>query len=246
MVNITRKKVSTLANVISNFLCCLKKAQQKMSRELENFITIDNQENAELYELSIRMMRRLLQIFGMWPLTSKSYPKTQRYFLNAVATFFLTFFLVPFCLHMFVIVKEFTVNQINVINKLNFCNPNLYFQIRIRLLGPLSFCLMGIHKFISVLLKKGEIRECLFWMAKDFQMIRRDFERKIMMENIKSSRLYLSICAICMYGSGLGYSVIFTLVQEPVVIGNVTYRQLCYPSYFVFFNPQVWLFFSVA
>lgn len=99
--------------------------------------------------------------------------------------------------------------------------------------------MMSVFKFVAVLTKDDEISECLSWIAKDFKSIRWDYERSFMLESIKSSRLYITICGICMYGSWLSYTVIFTLVQEPEIIGNVTHRQLCFPSYFVFFNPHV-------
>ena len=77
--------------------------------EANDSVKIKNEEDVKNFEHSVQLMRWLLQSFGMWPLKSKAYPRILRIFLVAFGYFLLIFLLIPYCLHMFIIVKDFKV-----------------------------------------------------------------------------------------------------------------------------------------
>lgn len=107
------------------------------------------------------------------------------------------------------------------------------------MIGPLSFCLMNVFKYFAMLLKEDAVGSCILDMAKDWREVEGTEQRKLMLENAKTARYFTTICALFMYGGGMPYCTFLPLVQEATVVGNVTYRNLVYPSYFVFFNPHV-------
>ncbi|XP_058805729.1 odorant receptor 13a-like [Phymastichus coffea] len=179
---------------------------------------VEDNEIAQHFEYSVKVMRRLLQMIGMWPFTSATYPKVLRLLLIGVVCFLLMAFTIPFCLHMFIIVKDF--------------------QIRLRLIGPLSFGLMNIFKYVTVLLREGQLRECVEWMATDWRSVRSRVEIDLMLQNAGSAKTFTLICFTCMYVSGMSYSALFSFMVSPVIIDNKTTRVFAYPSYFVFFDSH--------
>lgn len=112
-------------------------------------------------------------------------------------------------------------------------------QIRIKLIAPILFGLSNLFKYTVAIFKKRKMASCLLQMSIDWQELRCAVDRKIMLENAKTGRLLTIICVIFMYGGGIPYITVLPLSKGAVVRGNVSFRQLAYPSYFVFFNPQV-------
>ena len=99
--------------------------------------------------------------------------------------------------------------------------------------------MMSLFKYIVVIAKKRQISECIQGMAEDWQMVAKIEDRKEMLENAKTGRLITMICVMLMYGGGMPYVTILPIARGARIIGNVSIRQLAYPSYFVFFNPHV-------
>lgn len=118
-------------------------------------------------------------------------------------------------------------------------------QMRLILAGPLSFTMMNICKYTAIVLKSRELCESILWIANDWREIKNIEERNIMLRSSKTARTFTTFCVIFMYSGGMPFSTIFTFTQDPIVVGNVSYRQLAYASYFAFFNPQVSLLLSL-
>lgn len=107
------------------------------------------------------------------------------------------------------------------------------------MIGPLGFGLMSLFKYVVVIFNDREIASCLLQMSVDWQELRSVMYRKIMLEKAKTGRLLTIICVIFMYGGGMPYITVLPMSKGTIVRGNVSLRHLAYPSYFVFFNPQV-------
>ncbi|XP_058805749.1 odorant receptor 4-like isoform X2 [Phymastichus coffea] len=181
---------------------------------------IEQPRNAEDFEYAVQMTRWLLQPLGIWPLKPSSrVALVLRPVSVGVCVFLLAFLLVPCCLHMFLIEKDIGV--------------------RLKMIGPLSFCLMNIFKYLAMLAKNATVASCIANMARDWHEVASAEYRRIYLENAKTARLFTTVCALFMYGGGLPYSTILPLTREAIVLGNRTFNHLAYPSYFIFFNPHV-------
>ena len=98
---------------------------------------------------------------------------------------------------------------------------------------------MSLFKYIMAIVKSDEIASCFLGMSLDWQELRSITERRIMLDNAKTGRVLTMICVLFMVGGGMPYITVLPLTKGPVVRGNVSLYPLAYPSYFVFFNPQV-------
>lgn len=90
------------------------------TNEKIKYVEVENKEIAKNFEHSIKMMRRLLQLIGMWPIASQTYPKVLRLLLIGIVSCLLMSFVVPFCLFMLVIVKD---SQVCIIIEIRFSFP---------------------------------------------------------------------------------------------------------------------------
>ncbi|XP_023248448.1 uncharacterized protein LOC106647444 [Copidosoma floridanum] len=184
-----------------------------------NSIEVKSMRNAADFEYAVQMTRWLLQPLGIWPRDFSTFPLVARLASVAMCTFLLAFLLIPCCLQMFLIEKDLGV--------------------RLKMIGPLSFCLMSVFKYFALLAKGGEVGSCLSIIAGDWDATASPDRRSFMLDNARTARYFTSVCALFMYGGGLPYSTILPLTREAIVVGNGSYRHLAYPSYFVFFNPHV-------
>ena len=98
---------------------------------------------------------------------------------------------------------------------------------------------MCLFKYIMVILKSDKIAACFLSMSLDWQKFQSVAERQIMLDNANTGRVWIMICVLFQMGGGMPFVTVLPLTKGPVVRGNVTLYPLAYPSYFVFFNPQV-------
>ncbi|NP_001177433.1 odorant receptor 7 [Nasonia vitripennis] len=183
----------------------------------------DNKQNLERnqgFDYAVQLTRLLLMPCGIWP--AKFSSRVQRFlrpFLIVACCFVMLFLLVPVCLFMFLIVRDV--------------------RIRIKLLGPLGFSLMSLFKYAVVIIRSREIEKCIQNMLDDWQQVASDEDRDTMFENARTGRVLTMVCMFLMYGGGMPYVTIVPLAKGATMVGNVSYRALAYPSYFIFFNPYI-------
>lgn len=70
---------------------------------------IDENEITRNFEQSIKMMRWLFKLMGMWPSTSSIYRKILRLLLIVVVLFFQMVLILPVVLYTIIVVKDFQV-----------------------------------------------------------------------------------------------------------------------------------------
>ncbi|THK33030.1 odorant receptor Or2-like [Diachasma alloeum] len=173
-------------------------------------------------DYAIGIIRWLLKPLGLWPKTANS-TRSERLtaiFLMSVCTFLLGFLIVPGSLFAFVKIK----------------NP----AVRLKLTGPLSFCVMGIMKYYSLVVERRNIASCIQHMTADWQKAVSTHDRDIMLTYAQFGRYGATICTGFMYSGGLFYAVILPYVSAGArTEGNGTVRSLAYPSHYVLFDPQV-------
>ncbi|CAB0036095.1 unnamed protein product [Trichogramma brassicae] len=152
-----------------------------------------------------------LKPIGIWPVGegASSLVKMLRD-ANVVACFWLIcFLLVPCALHTF----------------LEEPNPN----IKLKLIGPMSFCLMALAKYCSLVGYIPEIAACFEHVEQDWTMYRRtnsQYELCTMRRNAKIGRKLALLCAAFMYGGGFFYHTIMPLSSGKIATTEFTQRLL--------------------
>ena len=112
-------------------------------------------------------------------------------------------------------------------------------QMRIKMVGPISFAMMSIYKFAILLAKQPDLSMRMADMARDWHEIEDKEARCYMLQSARKARVFIIICVSFMFGSGIFTSIIVPLSRDAKVVDNVTYRALAYPCYFFFFDPRV-------
>ncbi|CAD6201203.1 GSCOCT00013983001.2-RA-CDS [Cotesia congregata] len=181
----------------------------------------NNNSVKEDIEYAIQVNRWLLSPLGIWPLSSKSnlLKKIIQYLIIIICSLLLIFIIVPGSLFTYVKIK----------------NP----AIRIKLTGALSFCVMAIIKYYSLVSGRKNISNCIQHLISDWVQVNSLSNREIMLNYAQLGRFGSIICAIFMYGGGLFYAGILPHVSPSVKNeNNVTIKPIAYPSYFLIFDPQ--------
>ncbi|XP_020295537.1 uncharacterized protein LOC109860675 [Pseudomyrmex gracilis] len=164
-------------------------------------------------QLSIQLNRWLLKPFGAWPKSVKlSWTKKFAYVLiNIVCTGLIGFLFVPTAVYVALEVE------------------GMYNALR--LLGPLSFCLMSIVKYSSLIYRESDIRIGLEYIENDWINTRHYGDRTIMIRNAKFGRRLVTICTFFSYGGAAFYYLALPFINGKITEPNInlTYRPLMYP-----------------
>nr|AQN78481.1 olfactory receptor 79 [Meteorus pulchricornis] len=170
---------------------------------------------------ALQITRWQLKLLGIWPLSLNS-SGFEKMFTNVkiiLCSFLLVFIIVPGGLFTYVIIKDFNV--------------------RIKLTGALSFCVMAIMKYASLLMRRQEIDNCIRHLLFDWRQVTSANSRIIMKNCAEFGRWGSIICAIFMYSGGIFYAVILPCVTPSTENEqNVTIKPLAYPSYYVWIESQ--------
>ncbi|XP_076175815.1 odorant receptor 82a-like [Ptiloglossa arizonensis] len=163
--------------------------------------------------LSIRWNRWLLKPMGVWP-HSANVSQTEKCFnrqINAVCYGLISFLFIPCGLYVMLEVED-------VYNKL-------------KLFGPLIFCMMAYFKYYSLIFRGKDIRECLDCIELDWRNIKHSEDREIMVATANFGRQMVKISTFFMY-SGF----VFYYIAVPISVGkivavdkNLTFVPLVFP-----------------
>ncbi|XP_020279359.1 uncharacterized protein LOC109852537 [Pseudomyrmex gracilis] len=173
-------------------------------------VAYDHEENVKL---SIQLNRWLLKPLGVWP-KSADLSRLKKFIyvtVNVVCLCLICFLLVPSVVFMAVEI-EGTYNTI-------------------KLTGPLSFCLMTIAKYSSLICRESYICSGLRHIEDDWTNTRYYGDRMIMIRNAKFGRRLVTICAFFMYGGAVFYYLALPFSNGKIKDAdlNLTYRPLLFP-----------------
>ncbi|KAK0173650.1 hypothetical protein PV328_006816 [Microctonus aethiopoides] len=160
------------------------------------------------------MNRWFLIPIGLWPIDSdaKIFEKIFSETRIVICYLLILFLLVPCALHTFINEK----------------NPRL----KMKMIGPLSFCLMAISKYCFLVRRRNEIRKCFDHVFIDWRRVNLPTDREIMLANAKLGRFIASLCAVFMYSGGFFYHTIMPIsAGSYITASNITVRPLTYPVY---------------
>ncbi|XP_066595181.1 uncharacterized protein [Prorops nasuta] len=165
------------------------------------------------YNFSIELNRWVMKSIAVWPKSPES-SILQRFlwrFVNFACYSLIIFLMIPCGLFM--------ILEIN----------DTYHKIQ--LTGPLSFCLMAIIKYYSLILRENEIRDLLKRIEIDWESVKFDNDRRLMLRSAEFGRRLMAICGFFMYGGAVFYylAMPFAIGKVTADDGNFTYRPLVYP-----------------
>ncbi|XP_029034428.2 odorant receptor 22c-like [Osmia bicornis bicornis] len=185
-----------------------------MQKPLANkYSTSIDYEYEKHLNLSIQWNRWMLKPIGVWP-QSRDISRSKKccYWLtNLVCHLLLSFLFVPCSMYVFLEVED------------------LYNKIK--LFGPLIFCLMAFAKYYSLIFHEEDIRECIERIEWDWKHIRHHDDKNIMVVNANFGRRLITICTFFMYS---GFA--FYYIAVPISVGkieaedeNLTFVPLVFP-----------------
>ncbi|KAF7381315.1 hypothetical protein HZH66_013709 [Vespula vulgaris] len=162
---------------------------------------------------NVQLNRWILKSIGAWPKSSDvSYCQIYLHRLNKTICYALIIFLmIPCGLYLTLEVKD-TYDKL-------------------RLTGPLSFCLMAIIKYCALNIRENDIRQCFEYIEWDWKKVKHNEDLQIMKENANLSRRIVIVCATFMYSSAAFYYIAVPFARGMIteMDSNVTYRPLVYP-----------------
>nr|AGS43069.1 odorant receptor Or3j [Cephus cinctus] len=130
------------------------------------------------------------------------------------------FVIIPACLHTILVQKD----------------P----KVKLKMIGPLGFCVMVIVKYFVFVVRAKNIKICVDHVVADWRNVNTTEDREIMIDSAKIARIFTVGAALLMYGGGCSYTMLLPLTaSKSVSSSNVTIRVLPYPCYFFIFDPQV-------
>ncbi|KAF3054515.1 Odorant receptor 222 [Nylanderia fulva] len=101
----------------------------------------------------------------------------------------------------------------------------------IRLFGPLNFCVMGVVKYSSLIIREGDIYKGIEYVENDWTNTQYYDDQIIMMRNAKFGHRLVAICVFFMYGGVVFYYLALPFSSGKITEedGNLTYRPLMFP-----------------
>ncbi|XP_019883396.1 odorant receptor 85c-like isoform X1 [Camponotus floridanus] len=164
-------------------------------------------------QLSIQLNRWILKPIGVWPKSEKtSWIEKYIYMLvNVICTSLIGFLFIPCATFAALEVKD-TYDTL-------------------KLSGPLSFCIMAVIKYSSLIFRENDIRRGVEYIENDWMNTRHFEDRIIMIRNAKFGRRLVKICALFMYGGAVFYYLAMPFSNSKVMDSdrNLTYRPLVFP-----------------
>ncbi|XP_029660512.1 odorant receptor 4-like [Formica exsecta] len=183
------------------------------------------------WNYSIQLNRWFLKPVGAWPLTlcETTTEKISCVILSVISCFLICFLLVP-C----------TLGTILVDTDLD---------MKIRMIGPISFFLMAVVKQYILIARGERISECIRHIRADWDRVRLGHEkdREVMLDNAKFGRWLSFVSAAFMYSAGFFYTTLMPLcAKRTEIIDNETVRLLSFPIYRGLLDPRTTPSFEIA
>ncbi|XP_071641261.1 odorant receptor 43a-like isoform X2 [Temnothorax longispinosus] len=163
-------------------------------------------------QLSLQLNRWMLELIGAWPKSTISWTERYAYrLLNVICTSLISFLVIPA-----VVCIVIEMNDSYIILKLS---------------GALSFCVLAVVKYSSLIFHEKDIRRGIKHIESDWINTLHYGDRIIMIRSAKFGRRLVTICAFFMYGGAVFFylALPFSVGKITESDGNLTYRPLVYP-----------------
>lgn len=174
---------------------------------------------------SVQINRWLMRPIGVWPiaLCLGVAEKLSTVMLALTSTFLIGFLLVPCAL-------------CTILDKTGDLDA------KIKMIGPLSFCVMAAVKYCILVSRSGMISSCIWTIRADWAQCAADTAdgtREIMVDSAKFGRSLAVFCAAFMYSGGFFYTTVMPLASKRTeIIDNETVRSQAFPIYRGLLDPR--------
>lgn len=162
----------------------------------------------------------ILRVLGIWPLV---FPNTSRIekilatILFALCWSALSFLLVPMAI--------FTLSDQTMMND------------KMRMLGPLGYVLTSMLKYLFLVIRHKNIRQCIHVLIINWRAVQREDYRTIMINESAKGHVLSKFCIAFMYCGGLSYHTVMPfLSQRPESEQNATIGPVPYPGFDIIFD----------
>ncbi|KAL2731019.1 OR4 protein [Vespula squamosa] len=188
----------------------------------DNNSEIENKNYQKDIRYVLQLCRWIIKPIGIWPLIYDGATKME-IIISIVLSFAciscLCFVLIPSGLHTLIYEKNI--------------------NIKLKLFGPVGFCLTSTIKYCYLGIKGRAIGRCIGYMDKDWRHVRDEDYRRIMIKHATVGRNLTILCASFLYSGGMSYHTIMPLFSRKKIDENHTIRPLTYPGYDHFIESQV-------
>ncbi|XP_043488150.1 uncharacterized protein LOC122515054 [Polistes fuscatus] len=193
-----------------------------MLKETTTTLT-DHKLIAKDWNYSIQLNRLFLKSIGAWPLSLSVN------FLEKIISISLT--TISSCLIGFLLIPCALVT---------FLGRESSLDAKIKMIGPLSFCVMAAIKYYILTSRGITIAKCIKHIRSDWERAAKfQDDRKIVIKNAEFGRSLVISCAVFMYGGGIFYCTVMPLCSKRTeIIDNQTIRAPSFPIYRKLIDPR--------
>ncbi|XP_076760688.1 odorant receptor 4-like [Xylocopa sonorina] len=170
---------------------------------------------------SLQMCQWLLQSIGVWPLVYEGANRLE----HAVSVIVM---IVCFTLLFFIIVPSG--------HYIFYVEKNI--DMKVKLFGPVGFCLSSTIKYCYLSLKAGVFKRCIEHVKRDWQVVQDPNHRMIMLKYVAISRRLITVCAVFLYTGGISYHTVMQFLSKERSKSNYTLKPLTYPGCDWFLDEQ--------
>ncbi|XP_014612516.1 PREDICTED: odorant receptor 22c-like [Polistes canadensis] len=187
---------------------------------VNKWASIKNQNYKRDLNYSIELNRLLLKQIGVWPAPlNVSWMEIILYrIINVICTSLIGFLLISASLYILVDEKNM--------------------EMKLKTIGPISFCLMVLAKYWLFVIRKQNINRCVNHMENDWKNVKRESDRQIMIESALFGRRIVIVSGAFTYSGVFFYQVVLPLTSAKVVMGNYTFKPLAYPMSKIFVDAR--------
>ncbi|CAK9804326.1 hypothetical protein ANTQUA_LOCUS4044 [Anthophora quadrimaculata] len=155
-------------------------------------------------DYSLQFNRWSLKPIGAWPstLSTSKHERIISVALIVICFSLILFSIIPCWLHVFL--------------------EDESFYIKVKVIGPLAHWMLGAIIYITLLLRRNDIRHCVNHIETDWKMVTRKKDEKVMLRNAKFGRYVAIFCAIFVQGGIMAYCLITASNTQIMEIGNET------------------------
>ncbi|XP_032669699.1 uncharacterized protein LOC116843416 [Odontomachus brunneus] len=110
--------------------------------------------------------------------------------------------------------------------------------VKVKLLGPIGFCLTSVVKYCFLGARGTAISRCIEHVEDDWRVVWHEDHRRMMLKNVLKSRKLITLCVLFLYTAGLSCHIIIPLSAKVKINDSFTIRPLVYPGYDQYFDSQ--------
>ncbi|KAK2583193.1 hypothetical protein KPH14_009213 [Odynerus spinipes] len=194
-------------------------------------ITLPSKTPERDWMYSIHLNRWLLQPIGAWPLSLHNTitDKIISVCLTAISSCLIGFLLIPCAL-------------------CTFLDTDGDLDAKIKMIGPMSFCVMAAVKYYILVSRGNDIAKCILHIRLDWKHASKFAKNyNIVLKNAEFGRSLVILCATFMYGGGFFYCTVMPLCAiRTEIIDNLTIRVPSFPIYRKLIDPRSSPYFEIV